>query len=86
MLCAVWLGFCIELLIQTEAQMVANIFKTEKFKLVQSEKEQFSTSGYIKMQGNWVSECILVLGLSLTKFPLKVQATKAAGGCYLAEY
>lgn len=34
-----------------------------------------------------VSECIsLVPGLGLTRFPWKVEATKAAGGCYLAEY
>lgn len=47
----------------------------------------FPISGYTKMQGNCVSECIsLFLGLGLTKFPWKVQATKAAGGCYPAEY
>lgn len=88
MQCAVWMRFCTELLIQTAAQLAANTFQTENFKLVQSpEKEHSSTSGYVKMQENCVSECIsLVPGLSLTKFPWKVQATKAAGGCYPAEY
>lgn len=63
------------------------MFQTENFKLVQSlEKEHFPTSGCIKMQRNCVRVRFFSSRLGLTKFPWKMEATKAAGGCYPAEY
>lgn len=76
--CSVWMRTCTELLIQTEAQVAANTFQTENFKLVQSpKKEHFPNSGYIKMQGNCVSECFsLVLRWAWPNFPGKCRLPK----------